>query len=197
MNALNSHGGSTTALLVIDVQESFRARRYWSDVDVPKFLTAVQHLIDAAVSAKTPVVQILHEEPDGPFSVASGMVRTLEPLRIRPDAIVRKTRHSAFVGTDLGIWLTRNRIARVIVCGIRTEQCCETTTRHASDLGYAVDFVTEATLTFAMADSWGRGYTSEEIKERTALVLSDRFARIRTSDDVAAELLAEVAPIPA
>ena len=45
---------------------------------------------------------------------------------------------------------------RLIVAGIRTEQCCETTTRHASDEGWAVDFVAEATFTTAMRTPSGQ-----------------------------------------
>jgi hypothetical protein len=37
------------------------------------------------------------------------------------------------------------------VCGIRTGQCCKTTARVASDLGYHVTFVTEATATSPIA----------------------------------------------
>ncbi len=87
-------------------------------------------------------------EDEGPFSEASGHVRTLDGQTIRPDAVFRKRRHSALVGSGLDVWLVRQGIGRLVVSGIRTEQCCETTTRHASDLGYAVDFVAEATLTF-------------------------------------------------
>ena len=66
----------------------------------------------------------------------------------------------------------------MIVSGIRTEQCCETTARHASDSGYSVDYVTNATLTFSMTDRHGRKWSPKEIKERTELVLDGRFARI-------------------
>ncbi|MFX8988280.1 hypothetical protein ABTN23_19565, partial [Acinetobacter baumannii] len=69
---------------------------------------------------------------------------------------------------------------------IRSEQCCETTTRHASDLGYAVDYVTEATLTFAMTDRKGRRWSAAEIQARTELVLEDRFARIVTVEQALA-----------
>ncbi len=58
-------------------------------------------------------------------------------------------------GTGLDIWLTRNGINRLIISGIRTEQCCETTTRHASDLGWSVDFVSEAPYTFPMQHADG------------------------------------------
>jgi nicotinamidase-related amidase len=96
--------------------------------------------------------------------------------------------HNAFTDTGLDRWLRGRKVDRLIVSGIRTEQCCETTTRVASDLGYAVDFVTEATLTFAMTHPGGRTYATEEIKEKTELVLAGRFASIRTVAECLASL---------
>lgn len=177
---------SDTALLVIDVQESFRQTPDWSDVDVAHFTERQQALIDGAVARGLPVLQIFHVEPSGPFSLASGHVRALEPLAIRPDATFHKGRHSALVGTGLDVWLTEHGIRRLIVSGIRTEQCCETTARHASDLGWAVDYVTEATFTFAMTHADGREYGAADIKARTELVLADRFARIVTVEEALA-----------
>ncbi len=105
---------------------------------------------------------------------------------IEPDAIFRKRRHSALIGSGLDVWLVRNGIRRILVSGIRTEQCCETTTRHASDLGYMVDFVSEATLTFPMTDASGRQWSAAEIRDRSELVLADRFARIATVEQALA-----------
>ena len=170
----------STALLLIDAQESFRHRPYWSEADLPGFLAATQALLDGAARAGIAVVQVFHIEEEGVFSPASGHVTTLAPLRVRPDAVFHKRRHSALVGSGLDVWLTTHGVRRVIVAGIRTEQCCETTTRHASDLGYAVDYVTEATLTFPMQDASGRAWPASEIKAATELVLSGRFARIAT-----------------
>jgi nicotinamidase-related amidase len=171
---------SDTALVVIDVQESFRQRDYWSDVDAPAFFDRQQALIDGAKAHRIAVVQIFHVDPDGAFSLASGHVRTLAPVAFSPDVTFHKHRHSALVGSGLPVWLTERGIRRLIVSGIRTEQCCETTTRHASDLGYDVDYVSEATLTFAMTDAHGHRWSAQEIKARTELVLADRFARIAT-----------------
>jgi nicotinamidase-related amidase len=175
-----------TALIVIDVQESFRHRPYWMDGEVPTFMNRLQRLVDGCKAAGTPVVQIFHVEETGPFSVASGHVATMAPLVIEPDAIFQKRRHSALVGSGLDVWLVDRGIRRLIVCGIRTEQCCETTTRHASDLGYKVDFVSEATLTFPMTDSAGRSWTAADIKARTELVLAGRFARIASVEEALA-----------
>jgi nicotinamidase-related amidase len=176
------------ALLIIDVQESFRHRPYWGMIDLDRFTNRLQRLHDGAKKAGVKIVQIFHTEADGPFSVASGHVRTLEPMEVAADARFEKTRHSALVGTGLDVWLTRNGIRRLIVSGIRTEQCCETTTRHASDLGYAVDYVTEATLTFPMEDAEGRLWSPVEIARRTELVLAKRFARITNVEGALAAL---------
>ena len=182
-----------TALLVTDVQESFRHRPYWSDSDVSFFIEHLRTLIDGAKSRNIPVVQIFHVEDSGPFSLASGYVVPLEELSFKPDAVFYKRSHSALVGSGLDVWLVKNGIRRVIVSGIRTEQCCETTTRHASDSGYAVDYVTNATLTFAMTDRHGRKWSPDEIKARTELVLEGRFARIVSVKEALAGCIGKLA----
>ncbi|QWT22270.1 isochorismatase family protein [Bacillus sp. NP157] len=172
-----------TALIVIDVQESFRHRPYWRDDGVAAYLERQQALIDGARAQGIAVVRIFHVEDEGVFSEASGYVATMAPLRIEPAVTFRKRRHSALMGSGLDVWLVEHGIRRVIISGIRTEQCCETTTRHASDLGYDVDYVGEATLTFPMTDATGREWSAAEIRARTELVLAGRFARIATVDE--------------
>ncbi len=185
---------SDAALLIIDVQESFRHAPYWSDEDVAPFTERLQALIDGAVSQRMPVLQVFHTSQNGHFSIESGHIRTLAPIDVQPDAVFHKSRHSALVGTGLDVWLTERGIHRLIVSGIRSEQCCETTTRHASDRGWAVDYVTEATLTFPMTHPDGRRYSTADIKARTELVLAGRFARIVT---VAEALIGPALPIAA
>ncbi|WP_445487717.1 isochorismatase family protein [Rhodopseudomonas sp. RCAM05734] len=184
---------SDTALIVIDVQESFRHRDYWTEDALPAFLERQQALIDGAKAAGIPVLQVFHLADNGAFSASSGHVTTLAPLQITPDAVFKKRRHSALVGTGLDVWLIAQGIRKIIVSGIRTEQCCETTTRHASDLGYAVDFVGEATLTFPMTDAAGRTWSAAEIRARTELVLAGRFARIATVEQALAEQAEKIA----
>jgi nicotinamidase-related amidase len=172
-----------TALLLIDAQQSFRARPYWSETDAPAFLERSNALLAGCAAQSIPIVRIFHVDgparPDNPFAVESGHVRPLAELTpFEAAATYTKHRHSALVGTGLDVWLTQNGIGRLIVSGIRTEQCCETTTRHASDLGWSVDFVADATLTFDMTQPDGRPLSAAEIKSRTATVLEGRFAKL-------------------
>lgn len=175
--------GPDTAILLIDVQESFRHRPYWDASALPDFLAHTRALLDGAAALGLPVVRILHsdgpETADNPFARVSGHVRPMEEIAQVPVAAeFLKHRHSALVGTGLSIWLTQHGIRRLIVAGIRTEQCCETTTRHASDEGWEVDYVTDATLTFPMCHASGVTLSIQELKLRTELVLQDRFAQI-------------------
>jgi nicotinamidase-related amidase len=177
---------AAAALIVIDAQESFRHRPYFRAEGLEAYLERQQALVDGAKRLGIPVVQVFHVEGTGDFAESSGFVTTLAPLRIAADALFKKGRHSALVGSGLDVWLISHGVRRAIVSGIRTEQCCETTTRHASDLGFAVDFVSEATLTFPMTDAHGREWSADEIKARTELVLAGRFARIATVEDALA-----------
>jgi nicotinamidase-related amidase len=178
------------ALIVIDVQESFRRRPYFREQDLPAFLRNVQSLIDRCQSRGIPIVQVFHEEPgddaDNPFTAASGCVRAMHELALRPEAVFHKSVHSAMFartaeGTTLEEWLRQRGVGRLLITGIRTEQCCETTTRHASDLGFSVRYVTDATLTFPMRTRAGREVSVAEIQERTEMVLDGRFAQVVTS----------------
>jgi nicotinamidase-related amidase len=180
-------------LIVIDAQESFRHRPYYTAHDMPAYLAAQNALIAGCVARGVPVVRIFHVDgpvaADNAFAVESGYVRPIEGLAdFAAAAMFYKSRHSALVGTGLEVWLRQNQIGKIIVSGIRTEQCCETTTRHASDLGYAVDYVLDATLTWDMQQPDGKTLTAADIKMRTATVLQDRFAQVVTVDAALARL---------
>ncbi|HYP84822.1 isochorismatase family protein [Variovorax sp.] len=172
-----------TCLIVIDAQESFRHRPFFTERDMPGWLAAQNALIEGARAAGMPLARVFHvagpDQAANPFSLASGQVRPIEGLAaFDADTTVHKQRHSALVGTGLDVWLTQQGIGRLIVSGIRTEQCCETTARHASDLGWTVDFVTDATLTFDMQQPDGTPLPADAIKARTATVLAGRFATL-------------------
>ena len=173
-----------TAVLVIDVQESFRQRKSWAQVSNPDIAADVSRLVDTARRAGHEVVWILHadteSEGSAPFNPASGFVRVFEGLDPAHDEpIIIKTSRNAFTTTNLGQYLMRRGVRRVAIAGIQTEQCCETTARLAADLGYDVTFVTEATATFPITrpDS-GEVLGTAEIISHTEFALAGRFARI-------------------
>ncbi len=180
-----------TCLIVIDVQESFRHRPSFIESANAAYLEVQNALIAGCQERGIPIVRVLHTDgpaqADNPFALESGHVVPMRGLReYTPAASFLKRRHSALVGTGLDVWLTEQGIGRLIISGIRTEQCCETTTRHASDLGWSVDFVTDATHTFNMEQPDGSPLNVADIKARTATVLSGRFATLCTVEQALA-----------
>ena len=181
------------ALIVIDVQQSFLHRPYFRDEELPAFLAKLQSLIDRCRRREIPVLQIFHQDesqgPSGAFSRHSGWVATLPQLDIDPAAVFYKQVHSAMFGRSstgetLEQWLRAHGVEHVIVSGIRTEQCCETTARHAYDLGFEVTYAIDATLTFPMTTRAGRSVSTAELREHTELVLADRFAEVVRAEAV-------------
>ena len=188
-----------SALLVIDVQESFRGNPgRWSRRAHPEFEARVARLISAYRAAGLPVIFFLHTDPDPHFEPESPYLRLMD--FIVPEAgepVLLKTTRNCFTSTDLGARLEALGVGRLAITGIQTEQCCETTARLAADLGYDVDFVTEATQSFPIRHT-DPGMDDElpasEVVRRTEFALRKRFARIATVDALVRELEGVMTP---
>jgi nicotinamidase-related amidase len=188
------------ALIVIDVQESFRQRPSWQTVSSPELVKQVSRLVEYARAQGDLVVWVLHSEPGTGtvFDPARGHVHVVDELVRRDDEpVITKTSINAFTTTNLQQLLTSRGIRELVICGIQTEQCCETTTRLASDLGFEVSFVTEATATFPIQHrdaAPGRSIAeiladpltlcTDDVITRTEYALAGRFATIRTIEEL-------------
>ncbi|HEX5995735.1 MAG TPA: isochorismatase family protein [Jiangellales bacterium] len=188
------------ALVVVDVQKSFQQRPNWAAVSNPAIVKQVDRLVSAAREAGDLVVWVLHSEPGTGtvFDPALGHVQLMDDLApLDNEPTVTKTSINAFTTTNLQQLLTTHGIREVVICGIQTEQCCETTARLASDLGYDVTFVTDATATFPIAHRDAPAdrsldelladpstLSTDEIIRRTEYALARRFATIRSVDEL-------------
>lgn len=180
---------TNAALLVIDVQESFRARPdNWATASAPNIADRIDRLVKHARTEQQDVVWILHTEPGSGsvFDPPTGHVRLIEGLAPADgEPVLYKTSRNAFTTTNLAQLLTSRGVTDVVVAGIRTEQCCETTARLASDLGYRVRFVLDATVTMPLPRLDGAATIPvDEVLARTASALHGRFADVVTIEDV-------------
>ncbi len=182
---------SQSALLVIDAQDSFKTGSRWNRRSNPAFEKNVNALVEAYRTARLPVVFFLHTDQDEGFARDSPSFKLMDFLKPQADepVMVKNTRN-CFTSTTLQPYLLEKGVRRLTITGIQTEQCCETTARIAADLGYAVDFVTEATMTFPIPnwDKPGEELGVDAIRERTEYALRRRFARITTVNQLAKEL---------
>jgi nicotinamidase-related amidase len=180
-----------SALLVIDAQDSFKVGARWAKRNNPAFEKNVSALVEAYRAAHLPVVFFLHTDSDEAFAKDSPSFKLMDFLKPRKDepVMVKNTRN-CFTSTTLQPYLIEKGVRRVSITGIQMEQCCETTARIAADFGYAVDFVTEATMTFPIPnwDKPGEELGVDAIRERTEYALRRRFARITTVSQLTKEL---------
>jgi nicotinamidase-related amidase len=134
---------STTALLVIDVQralcsgeqEVFESRRV---------VDRINDVVRLARAAAAPVIFIQHEESQGAFLHGSqGWELDVELDARGSDLYLRKRTIDAFHNTQLQPMLRARGIRNLVVCGLQSEFCIDTTARRALALGYAVTLVAD------------------------------------------------------
>jgi len=179
-----------SALLVIDAQDSFKIGPRWPRRSNLSFEDHVGRLVEAWREAGLPVIFVLHTDEDPFFEPDSPHLKLMDFL-VRKDGepLLTKNTRNAFTSTNLEEILRAQGVRRLVITGIQTEQCCETTTRLAADLGYDVDFVTEATMTFPIPHpELPEELSTDEIVRRTEYALRNRFARIARVDALLAEL---------
>jgi nicotinamidase-related amidase len=106
-----------------------------------------------------------------------------------PDLLVTKQVNSSFHGSpDLHHWLRGNGLTGIVVTGITTNHCCETTARVGGNLGYDVRFVLDATYTFDRTGPYGTTMTADELTRATATNLHDEFATVVATADLVTAL---------
>jgi nicotinamidase-related amidase len=194
-------------LLVIDVQ------REYFDEDGPAYVEHardivgnVNRLVDAFRTQGLPVVFVRHaHRPDGSdagrmgdFSAAdeedsfvegTPRVEFIPELHVQAgDVVVTKRRYSAFLGTDLEAVLHTAGTRAVVICGLMTSFCCETTARDAHGRDYEVLFAADAVEGPDLEDAEGRAVPHDTVLANTVTALRAGFAEIVTADDVIARL---------
>ncbi|GII20660.1 cysteine hydrolase family protein [Planosporangium mesophilum] len=179
---MTSHIEPNAALVVIDVQTGFDDP-YWGRRGNPAAEENIGRLISAWTATGRPIVRVRHESrsPGSPLAPgAPGQAFKPVVADLVPALDVVKSVHSSFHGSpDLHAWLTGAGVRQVVICGIQTNRCCETTARLAGDLGYDMLYALDATYTFDEG-----GLTAEQIMAVTAVNLDGHFGRVLTTDDL-------------
>ncbi len=138
-----------SALLIIDVQRALCEGQY-EVFEAQRVIERINALTATARSANVLVVFIQHEAEDGPLQHGSdGWRLAAGIIRDRSDVLLRKTTPDSFLRTGLERLLKANTVNRLIICGLQTEYCVDTTTRRALALGYPVVLVSDAHSTLS------------------------------------------------
>lgn len=178
----------TPALVVIDAQRGF-FEPSWGPRDNPGCEDNIRRLLEMWRAAGAPVVLVRHDStsPGSPLRPGQPGNDFMDGIDGAHDLLVAKSVNSAFYGEpDLDAWLRSKGIEAIVICGITTNHCCETTARMAGNLGYDVTFVLDATHTFARVGPDGATVAAHELSRATAANLHGEFATVRATDEVIA-----------
>ncbi len=185
---------SRPALLVVDVQRGFDDTAYWGPRNNPDCERNIARLLEHWRLREYPLVLVRHDsnEPNSPLRPGQPGNELQDIVAGEPALTVAKSVNSAFYGSpDLHAWLQGQGIDTVVICGITTNHCCETTARMAGNLGYDVRFVIDATYTFDRNALDGAVIPADDVSRMTAANLDGEFATVCTTEAALRDLAGE------
>lgn len=171
------------ALLIIDMQlmpflwKNYGGKEIYNE---QKLLDNTQKLIEKARICEVPVYYILFTEQEGSMRAKNQPLWQVHP-QIAPkekDRIIVKYHADSFFETDLHALLQKDGITDIIVCGVQTEFCVDTTIRSAFSYGYHSTLAMDAHSTF-----------DSELLKAEAIIshhnsILTQFTDIITTDDI-------------
>lgn len=177
------------ALIVIDMQQGFYDAAWGPTTNYPECEKNVDRLVAEWSTRRMPLVVVRHDSrnPTSPLFTDGDGNNLLESIQdAAADLLVTKTVNSSFYGSpDLAQWLRGRAITRIVICGIQTNLCVETTARMGGNLGFEVLVPLDATRTFDLAGPDGTVISASTLMQVTATNLhGDGFAQVVSTQDV-------------
>lgn len=175
------------ALLLIDFQ-----REYVDGAlplpDVAHAARQASQLVAAAERVGVPVIHVHHEAASAlapAFAPGSPGAQPMQelPVASRHHRIVKQW-PSSFKGTPLHPHLQDLKVQHLVVAGLMTHNCVDSTAREALHLGYAVTVVRDACATRDLPDDQGGVITASQVHQVSLAALADRHADVLSASEV-------------
>lgn len=194
MQKTSKFNPNSVALLVIDMQEYFLNPKSHAFIpSAPKILKNIIRLQNYFIDHKLPIFQTRHISLAGGNAVdggytntsqmnkwwkrkilsSSSMSKIVHALQAPSVRVLKKSEYDAFFRTKLDFFLKKQGIQQVLISGVMTHLCCETTARSAFVHGYKVFFIKDATAT-----------SSERFQKASLLNLAHGFSKIVSTADI-------------
>lgn len=174
------------ALIVVDVQNEYFEGGALPISYPPNSFSRIKEAIEEAQKAGILVVFVQHaslKENAGAFVRGSHLWEFHDDIKkLTPDLVIEKNHASSFVGTDLNWRLRTLGIDTVTIVGYMTQNCCDATARDASQLGYNVEFLSDANGTLAFSNNAGE-VSAEELHRSFLVAQAFGFSRVLSLDE--------------
>ena len=176
------------ALLIIDVQKAID-HPSWGERNNPQAEKNIAALLQAWRAAKRPIYHIRHDstEPTSHYRPGQpGHDFKPEAQPLPGETVIAKQTNSAFIGTTLESQLRQSQHETLVITGVITNNSVEATVRMASNLGFRVYLVEDATFTFGRKDWAGVPRTAEEVHNMSLANLNGEYCTVVRTQDILA-----------
>ena len=181
-----------TALIIVDAQRAFLE---WEAAGLkrnnPQAVSNMAKLLAAFRQNGSAVFHVRHAstETDSALRPERSGYAPIEGLEETDgEPVIVKHVNSAFIGTDLEARLRAGGLKTLVIAGITTNHCVETTTRMAGNLGFDARLVRDACYTFDRVGPDGELHLADDIHRMTLSNLAGEFATIQPTDEILAAL---------
>ncbi len=133
-----------SAVLVIDMQQGL-CEGEGAAFDCEGTMARINDVTRKARQAGVPVIFVQHESNSGYLEHDTREWQLAEGLATESaDRRIRKTTPDSFLRTGLETLLRELKVERLVLCGMHSEFCVDTTARRALALGFPVVLVSDA-----------------------------------------------------
>lgn len=174
------------ALILVDIQQGLDDP--WYGVrNNPDAESNAARLLAAWRERSWPVVHIQHlsTNPESPlYPGKPGVPHKQEVAAREGEPVMQKHVNSGFIGTDLEKWLRDAGIEDVVICGLTTNHCVETTTRMAGNFGFRAVLAHDACAAHDLTGPDGSHYSAEQVHAMSLANIASEFAEVLSTDEV-------------
>ncbi len=181
----------TTALLIIDVQNDYFPGGAMEVVGATAAGTQAARLLGAFRLQARPVIHIQHIAARAgatfflPNTVGAEIHDLVHPVHGEPT--FQKHFPNSFRETPLLEHLRSTNIARLVIAGMMTHMCIDTTTRAAADLGFACFLAHDACATRALSFN-GVHVPAESVQTAYLAALNGLFAKVMSANELCGDV---------
>ncbi|WP_436861259.1 isochorismatase family protein [Staphylococcus caeli] len=164
-------------LILIDIQHAFHDK-HWGNRNNFNAENNIEKLLTAFRNKNKHVIHIKHVSMNTSSLFHKSKLQSFIFKPKENEVIIEKLVNSAFIGTNLHSILQSYGIKHFTIVGISLPHCVSTTTRMAQNLGYMVDLIEDATISFDLKNHHGKLLKAQDIHDYNLASLNNEFANI-------------------
>ncbi len=182
---------STPTLILVDIQNDYFPNGAMALEGAEAAAKQAQRLLDAFRAAKLPVIHVQHValRPGATFFLPDTkgveIYRDVQPVEGEP--VIRKHFPNSFRETPLREHLGAPETTPLVIVGMMSHMCVDSTTRAAADLGYRIRVAEDgcATKTLKFGE---RSVAARDVHASYMAALHGSFAEVQTVDEIVVTL---------